>query len=119
MKFCHLFMAIYCMFKANFAAVSLIEKLRSRWQLPDLRSTLFVLLVFALTGTSVMFLKKLLQHSFFGDSRWFTYLYYWLIIPFYNLLLLFFGWCFGQFDFFWQFEKKLFSRLKRLFINNK
>ena len=41
----------------------------------------------------------------------FTVLYYVLILPFYNVILLVFGALFGQFRFFWAFEKRFFARL--------
>jgi hypothetical protein len=34
-----------------------------------------------------------------------------LILPVYNVLLLFYGAIFGQFRFFWDFEKRFFNRL--------
>ncbi|MCB0447619.1 MAG: hypothetical protein KDD03_08930, partial [Gelidibacter sp.] len=45
---------------------------------------------------------------------WFLYIIIGLI--FYQLLLVFFGWLFGQFQFFWEFEKKMLRKfgLKRL-----
>jgi hypothetical protein len=75
---------------------------------------IIILLVFALTGTSVMLLKRWLSVHVFENARWFTYTYYWLVLPFYNLLLLFYGWVFGQGRFFWEFEKRFFARLGRL-----
>jgi len=41
----------------------------------------------------------------------FTVLYYVLILPVYNLFLLIYGALFGQFKFFWAFEKRFFGRL--------
>ena len=40
-----------------------------------------------------------------------------IIFPVYQLLLIIFGWLFGQFHFFWAFEKKMLSRMgfKRFF----
>jgi hypothetical protein len=32
-------------------------------------------------------------------------------LVFYQILLLFWGWILGQFDFFWKFEKKMLKRL--------
>jgi len=42
-----------------------------------------------------------------------------LIFPFYQILIVLYGWLFGQFRFFWNFEKKMLSRLgfKWLFKN--
>ena len=34
-----------------------------------------------------------------------------LILPVYNILLLFYGFVFGQFHFFWKFEKRMLSRM--------
>ena len=44
-----------------------------------------------------------------------------LIFPFYQILIVFYGWLFGQFAFFWSFEKKMLSKLgfKRFFKDKK
>jgi hypothetical protein len=39
-----------------------------------------------------------------------------LIFPIYQVLLVFIGAIFGQFSFFWKFEKKMLERLKLGFI---
>jgi hypothetical protein len=72
-----------------------------------------VLLVFACTGFTVMFLKPVLHRFFFEEhhAHWFSIAYWILILPFYNLLLLFYGFLLGQFNFFWEFEKRFFSRM--------
>jgi hypothetical protein len=38
-------------------------------------------------------------------------LYYILILPIYNVLLLVYGALLGQFQFFWDFEKRFFRRI--------
>jgi hypothetical protein len=98
--------------------VSFLHKLQQRWGVKSTRSALIILVVFALTGTSVMLLKKYLQIHVFDNARWFTYTYYWLVLPFYNLLLLAYGYLFGHFNFFWEFEKKTFRRIAGLFKRN-
>ncbi len=75
---------------------------------------LIILLVFACTGLTVMLLKRPVVAWAAGDgeaSGWFSVLYYLLILPFYNLILLVYGALFGQFRFFWDFEKRFFGRL--------
>lgn len=92
------------------------EKLKNRWKLSNIGQVWVVLLVFALTGTSVVFLRRLLKSNFeWASDQWFTYTYYWLILPFYNLLLLFYGFLFGKFRFFWEFEKRFFMRIVNVF----
>ena len=38
-------------------------------------------------------------------------IYYMLILPIYNVILLGYGFLFGQFNFFWEFEKRFFNRI--------
>jgi len=75
---------------------------------------LVILLVFALTGTTILFLKKPVVAFFVGDgekSILFTVLYLIFILPVYNLFLLIYGFLLGQFAFFWDYEKKFFRRI--------
>jgi hypothetical protein len=97
---------------------SWIEKLKSRWNLENTKQVFIVLLVFALTGTTVLVIKKPILSFLFpsGDIPLAFYIaYYILIFPIYNLFLLFYGAIFGYFSFFWDFEKKTFKRIKERF----
>jgi len=61
-----------------------------------------------------MFLKRPVVDFFMGGAEptiWHTVIYYILILPIYNLLLLLFGFLFGQFRFFWAFEKRFLARI--------
>ena len=42
---------------------------------------------------------------------WVSVIYYILILPIYNIFLLLYGFIFGQFRFFWDFEKRFFNRI--------
>ena len=78
--------------------------------------------VFACTGFTVLFLKKPLLNFLAGDkgnSSLATVLYYIFILPLYNLILLGYGFLFGQFEFFWQFEKRFMERFFKLFKRQK
>jgi hypothetical protein len=100
--------------------VEWIEKLRQRWNVQSARQVFVILLVFALTGSSVVLLRRLLKSQFeWANTDWFTYSYYWLILPFYNMILLIYGAIFGQFAFFWNFEKRFFARIVNLFKSKK
>ena len=90
-----------------------IERLAARWKVSPSRA-LIILVVFACTGFTVMFLKRPIVAWATGEgeaSTWFSVLYYVLILPFYNLILLVYGALFGQLRFFWDFEKRFFGRL--------
>ena len=97
--------------------MSWIETLRQRWGLDTLRQVILVLIVFSCTGFTVLFIKEPLVDLIRGDAEkqwWMTVVYFLLILPVYNVLLLAFGFVFGQFRFFWKYEKKLLKRLGKL-----
>lgn len=94
--------------------MSWINKLQDRWNLKNGMQVIIVLIVFACTGFTVMFLKPPVQSFFLGEGErtiWFSICYWILIFPVYNVFLLFYGFVFGQFHFFWQFEKRMFRRM--------
>lgn len=96
--------------------MSWIERLQTRWNLKSTTQVVLVLIVFACTGFTVMFLKRPIVAFFTADGEQntlFSVVYYILILPVYNVILLFYGFIFGQFRFFWEFEKKMFRRFKR------
>ncbi|WP_421875262.1 DUF6787 family protein [Marinoscillum sp.] len=94
--------------------MSWIDKLQNRWNLKNGWQVIIVLVVFACTGFTVLFLKRPVVNFFTADGDqniWFTIIYYILILPIYNVILLFYGFIFGQFNFFWQFEKRMWNRM--------
>ena len=91
-----------------------MERLRQRWKLNSLWQVVIVLVVFACTGFTVLFIKRPILSFLAGEegsSTTATVLYYIFILPLYNLLLLAYGFVFGQFEFFWKFEARFFNRL--------
>ncbi|MEP6645999.1 MAG: DUF6787 family protein [Saprospiraceae bacterium] len=97
------------------ATPSWIEKLQNRWQVKSVLQVILILIVFICTGTTVMLLKPVVKESLFSTSHptLFTALYILFILPIYNVLLLLYGFIFGQFNFFWKFEKRFFRRIFR------
>ena len=93
-----------------------IEKLRTKWKVKSVWHVVVILIVFACTGFTILFIKRPLLQFLAGDegeSVVASILYYLFILPIYNVLLLGYGFIFGQFDFFWEFEKRFFNRLFR------
>ncbi len=97
------------------ATPSWIDKLQNRWQLKSAGQVIIILIVFACTGFTVMGIKPWITEVIFQDMHplWFSILYWLLILPIYNLFLLIYGFIFGQFKFFWAFEKRFFNRIFR------
>jgi hypothetical protein len=99
-----------------------IEQLKQRWNIKNAWQVVVILIVFACTGFTVMFIKKPLLHWLTGEERnspLATVLYYIFILPLYNLVLLGYGFLFGQIAFFWRFEKRMMERFFSLFKRHK
>lgn len=98
-----------------------MEKLKQRWNITSNFQLGIILLVFAITGSTSAYLSKPVL-EFVGleretTSAWIYYpLYVILIFPMYKVLLLGFGYLFGQFDFFRNFVAKMLARMGLGFI---
>jgi len=95
-----------------------IEKLKERWQVTSLFQIVIILVVFSLTGFSLLFIKKPL-YALVGigpETPAWIRIVFWVValLPVYNAMLLFYGFLFGQFRFFWNFEKRMFGRIFRI-----
>lgn len=94
------------------------EKLRKRWNVNSGLDVVVILVVFACTGFTVLYVKKLLFGWMgIGDQTagWLRFLLaLFVILPIYQVILLCWGWIFGKFNFFWEFEKRTFSRMKAI-----
>ncbi len=94
--------------------MSWVDRLKERWKVGSAFQVVVILVVFACTGFTVLFIKRPLFSYWFPDGNipGGVSLAYWILIfPVYNLFLLFYGFVFGQFRFFWDFEKRFFSRI--------
>jgi hypothetical protein len=89
---------------------------KERWNITSNTQMIIIIVVFAITGSTSALLSKPIL-SFLGIikgevSNWLYYpLYLLLIFPVYQVLLVSFGFIAGQFKFFWDFEKKMLTRL--------
>lgn len=101
-----------------------MEKLKERWGIESNWAIVAILIVFAINGSFAAWVAKPVT-AFLGlnpdtISGWIYYpLRILLIFPIYQLTLPIVGWLFGQFKFFWAFEKKFLSRLGLGFLFKK
>ncbi len=107
-----------------FITLKLFTVLESRWEVTYRWELIAIFIAFAVTGSTAAKISDPII-SFLGIhketvSGWL----YWpvrilFVFPIYQVLLLIVGWLFGQFKFFWKFEKKMLSRmgLSRLFVD--
>ncbi len=94
---------------------------KERWNIKSNWQVIAIFVVFAVTGSTSAYLSKPIL-DFLGISKsnpWTYYpLYIILIFPVYQVLLVFFGFIFGQFTFFWAFEKRMLRACGLGFIAN-
>ncbi len=94
----------------------MFEKLKKRWNVTSNFQVTKILVVFALTGSSSAKvtgpLLKLSPVLAGLDTLYFNMIYVVATLILYQFLLLFFGWVFGEKEFFILFLKKFFRKRK-------
>jgi hypothetical protein len=98
-----------------------MNRLKEKWGIESNFQIIVIFIVFAITGSASVYVAKPflawvgIDRANFPDA-WWSGVVYWsmrilIIFPIYQVLLVFFGWLFGQFQFFWGFEKKMLQRM--------
>lgn len=101
-----------------------MDKLKERWGINSNLQIVLILIVFAINGSFAAWVANPVT-EFIGIYRETTHpIIYWpirilLIFPIYQLTLPIVGFAFGQFSFFWNFEKKFLKRLGLGFLFRK
>ena len=98
-----------------------MKKLKKRWGISSNWQIVIILTVFSITGSTSLFITRPMLDFLgvvrenFEHSVGAMILYYVLriilILIVYQFLLLFFGWIFGQYNFFWGIVKKMLIRI--------
>ena len=98
-----------------------MKKLKKRWGISSNWQIVIILIVFSITGSTSLFITRPMLDFLgvvrenFEHSVGAMILYYILriilILIVYQFLLLFFGWIFGQYNFFWGIVKKMLIRI--------
>lgn len=101
----------------------MFKRLKQKWGIESNFQFWLIFGIFALSGSSTLFIKIPLYALIGIDeytALWIKIVVYILAItPAYFMLLLFYGFIFGQFNFFWAFTKKFigrFSFIKKIFV---
>ncbi|MDQ2177657.1 DUF6787 family protein [Marinifilum sp. D714] len=95
----------------------MFDKLKKRWEINSNLQLVIILIVFSITGSlSVMIRNPIFEYfSIDADTNILLRILLSILIitPTYQVLLLIVGTLFGQFRFFWNFEKRMLSRFQR------
>lgn len=97
------------------ATLWLFKILEKRWVLQYRWEMIRVFMVFAVTGSSSLYIGRPIIKLLGITKENLNPILYWILfiiigLIFYQVLLVTFGWLFGQFKFFWEFEKKMLKR---------
>ncbi len=92
-----------------------MKKLKERWNVQTNWQLTVIFIVFAMTGSTAAKFAAPITEAF-GITKAMSGWIYWpfrilIIFPVYQVLLVFFGWLYGEFHFFWNFEKKMIRHL--------
>lgn len=95
----------------------LFERFKQKWNIASNWQLIAILIVFSVTGSAALVVRKMV-FNLIGitpdTSLWIKVpLYIVVLVPAYQLLLLAIGAVFGQFRFFYRFQKKSLGRFLR------
>ena len=110
----------YSLLKQLNTILNLVQKLKIKWEIKSNTQFVLILIVFAITGSLALYISKpildLLEiNSFVKNKSLYFFLRLIIIFPIYQITLILVAMFLGQFNFFWQFEKKMIKRLLKIF----
>ena len=93
-----------------------MRKLKEKWGITSDFQLVIILIVFSVTGSIAVWIAKPLLDFVGLDKTALSPWVFWpirisIIFPIYQVLIVIIGALFGQFKFFWNFEKKMLVRL--------
>lgn len=87
----------------------------NRWGVKKYSQLIIIFFVFSITGSSSIIIGRPILKVLGVTLNNFSPIFYYPILVlssfiFYQVFLVFYGWFFGQFQFFWNMEKKMLRR---------
>ena len=94
----------------------MIKYLKEKWNLKSNFQLFIVLIVFAITGSSSLYISKPLMEFLSISTDSMNIISYWIlrfiiVTLVYQFVLLVVAFVFGQFNWFWNFEKKMLKKM--------
>ena len=93
-----------------------MKRLKDKWEITSNFQLIIILIVFSVTGSLAVWVAKPILELVGLDRSAVTAWIFWpiriaIIFPIYQVMIVVIGALFGQFKFFWAFEKKMLVRL--------
>ena len=97
--------------------MNVLKKIIDKFNARSFKHLIIIFLVFALSGSASLLMSSLILNAINLKELIIFYPLYLLVriillIPIYQLLLIIIATLFGEFRYFWNFEKKFFKRLR-------
>ena len=97
-----------------------MKRLKEKWNITTNWQLTVIFIVFAITGSTAAKIAGPVTEAV-GISNNLAWYIYWpirilMVFPLYQVFLVFFGWLFGEFKFFWNFEKKMIRSMRLGFL---
>ena len=94
----------------------MIKYLKDKWNLKSNFQLVIILIVFAITGSGSLYISKPLMEFLSISSEDMDVYLYWIlrfiiVTVVYQFVLLLVAFVFGQFNWFWNFEKKILKKM--------
>lgn len=94
-----------------------MKKLKKHWNIDNNWQIIIIFIVFGITGSAAAYLSKPVTNALGISNENMSLWLYWplriiILFPIYQIMLVIIGAVFGQFKFFWEFEKKMLYRMK-------
>ena len=86
-----------------------MDKLKNLFRVSSTYQLIVVFIVFGITGSLSLVLSGYISGFFNFDSIVLSIIF---VLVIYQILLIIIGTLFGEFDYFWEMEKKIISRFK-------
>ncbi len=101
-----------------------MKKFKEKWNISSNYQLVIILIVFAITGSLSLYVSAPILKALSIDKEFLSIWLFWplkilIIFPIYQILILIIGTIFGQFKFFWKFEKKFLKRIGFKNLNDK
>tara|TARA_B100000963_G_scaffold160116_3_gene139281 strand:- start:6352 stop:6657 length:306 start_codon:yes stop_codon:yes gene_type:complete len=101
-----------------------MKKFKEKWNICSNYQLVIILIVFAITGSLSLYVSTPILKALSIEKEILSIWLFWplkilIIFPIYQILILIIGTIFGQFKFFWKFEKKFLKRIGFKNLNDK
>jgi len=93
-----------------------MKKFKEKWNIDSNYQLIIIFIVFAITGSLSLVVSGPILEALSIERETLSVWIFWplrimIVFPIYQILILIIGTIFGQFSFFWEFEKKFLKRI--------